>query len=316
MKKGRSATYIMDFPNERSLHSAPIPRVGGLGVAVGLACCAALQSAFAQGLSSIIVSLLSAYLALLLISLIDDIFSLSVAIRLIAHITVISTWIYVAVPIDHKFAAIVGIFLMLGIAWAMNLYNFMDGADGLAGSMTIVGFSAYAFASYLMKDWSLLLTCAGIVSATLGFLYFNFPPAKVFLGDSGSIPLGFMAAAIGTIGVQSNYWPMTFPFMLFAMFWVDATFTLAKRLFQRKKIWHAHREHWYQLAIIGGTSHRRVLLIHLGCNAFITFLAISTLSYNGQFGMAFHATTMLLTLGVAIGFGSWAQRRSNLAKSA
>src|SRR5207249_486907 len=134
---------------------------------------------------------------LILISLWDDRRGVPVAIRLLAQIAAAWFWISsVQGPVNVPL-------LVLLIVWAANLYNFMDGSDGLAGAMTIVGYSAYAVAACLARNSAVSLFF-GLVAATVPFLLWNLPPARVFLGDVGAVPLGFMAAVFGIEGWQEQ----------------------------------------------------------------------------------------------------------------
>jgi UDP-N-acetylmuramyl pentapeptide phosphotransferase/UDP-N-acetylglucosamine-1-phosphate transferase len=141
-----------------------------------------------------------------------------------------------------------------------NLYNFMDGSDGLAGGMAVVGFGALALAAWLGGAPDLAAFCAAIAAAALAFLRFNFPPAQVFMGDAGSIPLGFVAATVGILGAMQQVWPWLFPLLVFSPFVVDASVTLARRGLRGEKIWRAHRSHYYQRVVTLGATHRQLAL--------------------------------------------------------
>ncbi|MBM3345391.1 MAG: glycosyl transferase, partial [Betaproteobacteria bacterium] len=143
-------------------------------------------------------------LVLAVASYFDDRQGLPVAFRLAMHISV--AVVFVLVRADEVTLVVI-IVLVLSIAWSINLYNFMDGADGLAGGMALFGFGAYAVAAWLQgaTDFASLNMC--VASAALGFLIFNFPPARTFLGDAGSVPLGFLAAVFGIVGTSSMLWP-------------------------------------------------------------------------------------------------------------
>jgi UDP-GlcNAc:undecaprenyl-phosphate/decaprenyl-phosphate GlcNAc-1-phosphate transferase len=149
---------------------------------------------------------------------------------------------------------------ILAVVWMTNLYNFMDGADGLAGGMAAIGFGALALGAWLGDAPRLAAFCAAIAAAALAFLRFNFPPARVFMGDAGSIPLGFLAAALGILGAQQNVWPWLFPLLVFSPFIVDASVTLARRGLRGERIWQAHRSHYYQRVVLLGASHRQLAL--------------------------------------------------------
>jgi UDP-N-acetylmuramyl pentapeptide phosphotransferase/UDP-N-acetylglucosamine-1-phosphate transferase len=103
-----------------------------------------------------------------------------------------------------------------------------------------------------------------IASAALGFLWFNFPPARVFMGDAGSIPLGFMAGALGALGWEQQAWPAWFPVLVFSPFLVDASATMLRRGLRGEKIWHAHKSHYYQRLVRLGLTHRQLALVEYG----------------------------------------------------
>ena len=156
------------------------------------------------------------------------------------------------------------ILVVLAITWMINLYNFMDGSDGLAGGMALFGFAGYAVAAVLANNMQMAVMNTAIVGASLAFLLFNFHPARIFLGDGGSVPLGFLAGAIGLYGWEEGLWPVWFPVLVFSPFIIDASATLLKRLLSGERIWQAHRTHYYQRLIQLGWSHRRTALAEYG----------------------------------------------------
>jgi UDP-GlcNAc:undecaprenyl-phosphate/decaprenyl-phosphate GlcNAc-1-phosphate transferase len=310
----KAALSVVDIPNNRSLHKVPTPRVGGVGVTAGVLVCFLPIYAFFTDVSAVLSLTILTFASLFVLSILDDVRSLSVKTRLFVQVGLVASWLFFSIQIGNfaqthcSFAFItVGLLVLLGSIWAMNLYNFMDGSDGLVACITVTAFGSYSLALYAEHDLALALTSISVCGATLGFLVFNWPPAKIFLGDAGSIPLGFLAAAIGVIGVAQSYWKPTFPLMLFAMFWIDATYTLARRAFRGEKVWQAHNEHWYQKAIRAGNSHRKILLIHLVCNSVIAGLALlSTLSPTFATPLV-HILTIGAVIAIAFGFGVWAE---------
>jgi UDP-N-acetylmuramyl pentapeptide phosphotransferase/UDP-N-acetylglucosamine-1-phosphate transferase len=143
----------------------------------------------------------------------------------------------------------------------------MDGSDGLAAGMTVIGFAAYAGAAALADEPELATICLCIAAAAAAFLVFNFHPARIFLGDVGSIPLGFLAGALGIIGWNDEAWPLWFPCAVFAPFIADATLTLVRRLIRGERVWQAHREHYYQRMVRSGLGHRGTAYIAYGIMA-------------------------------------------------
>jgi len=237
----------MDHPNARSLHATPTPRIGGLGMMAGVAV-ASVWLADA-GLLPVVV----AAFALAAVSLLDDVRGLPVALRFLAHfVATVACLLALGLTSWALLAA------TLATVWITNLFNFMDGSDGLAGGMAAIGFGALALAAWLGDALGLAAFCAAITAAALAFLRFNFPPARVFMGDAGSIPLGFLAAALGILGARQNVWPWLFPLLVFSPFIVDASVTLARRGLRGEKIWQAHRSHYYQRVVLLGASRRQL----------------------------------------------------------
>src|SRR5258706_12158992 len=152
----------------------------------------------------------------------------------------------------------------LGVAWIANVYNFMDGTDGLAGGMSVIGFGAYAVAAVSQGDASMAALSLALAASALAFLIHNFHPARIFLGDVGSIPLGFLAGALGVIGWNDEAWPLWFPCAVFAPFIADATLTLVRRLIRGERVWQAHREHYYQRMVRSGLGHRGTAYVAYG----------------------------------------------------
>ncbi|HEX7952129.1 MAG TPA: glycosyl transferase, partial [Burkholderiales bacterium] len=113
-----------------------------------------------------------------------------------------------------------------------------------------------------------------IATAAAGFLIFNFPPAKIFMGDVGSIPLGFLAGALGVAGWQLGLWPLWFPLVVFAPFVVDTSTTLVRRALRGERVWQAHRQHYYQRLILSGWSHRSTVLGEYGLMLICSAVAV------------------------------------------
>lgn len=265
----RASRLPMDQPNARSLHTSPTPRVGGIGIMVGVLISFMLIQA------PLFLPLILGAFVLAIISLLDDYKNLPAHWRLLAHVLVAATYVlsFSGLPWSGLLVA------MLAIVWMTNLYNFMDGADGLAGGMAVIGFGALAIAAWGASAQDMAMFCAAIASAALAFLFFNFPPARIFMGDTGSIPLGFLAASIGVYGTSQDYWPALFPVIIFSPFILDASVTLLKRAMRGERIWHAHREHYYQRLVRMGWSHRKMTLASY---ALMLLCAVLGLTYLQQ----------------------------------
>ncbi|MEX3581556.1 MAG: glycosyltransferase family 4 protein [Burkholderia sp.] len=260
-----------DIPNGRSLHTRPTPRVGGCSVVpvvlAAILLCAPrlwLIAAAAGGLAAL--------------SQIDDRRGLPARVRFAGHLAAVAVLLAVYPAAAPWYLVVVG-FLMV---WLINLYNFMDGADGLAGGMALFGFGAYALAAALAAPASTDLTLAAtaVAGTAFGFLLLNFHPARLFLGDAGSIPLGFLAGAIGYWGWYRDIWWIGFPAMVFAPFIADASVTLSRRLLRGEKFWEAHREHYYQRLVWSGFGHARNALCWYAVMLAGAILAVLLLGCN------------------------------------
>jgi UDP-N-acetylmuramyl pentapeptide phosphotransferase/UDP-N-acetylglucosamine-1-phosphate transferase len=242
----RFGRLALDQPNERSLHERPIPRTGGVAVLLGAT--VALGFGAAQAWLPMLIAL-----CLAVVSFVDDLRGMPTALRLLSHLCGAAAfgW-YVLSPMHPlQFALII-----VAVAWLTNLYNFMDGSDGLAGGMSVIGFGAFAVAANLAGHVGLATLCIALAAASAAFLTHNFHPAGIFLGDVGSIPLGFLAGALGVLGWRDDVWPLWFPVLVFGPFIGDATVTLVKRLVRGERVWRAHREHYYQRMVRMGLGHR------------------------------------------------------------
>lgn len=252
LKKG-NVLKALDYPNPRSLHTKPVPRTGGLGIVSGIL----LSWAFLP--ATLPFSVPFGVALLTLISFADDVFGLRVFGRLLVHAAV-ATWFSAALLFEVHGWMIVTI-TTVAIIWMINLYNFMDGSDGLAGGMTLIGFSCYGLTAWLAGDGSFAMINFCIAAAAAAFLLFNFHPASIFMGDAGAIPLGFLAASLGVAGWVNGLWPVWLPVLVFSPFIVDASVTLLKRTLRREKIWQAHREHYYQRLVQSSFGHRDTALL-------------------------------------------------------
>lgn len=247
----------LDHPNHRSLHERPTPRTGGLAIMMG--------AAFGWALSwppYELMPMLALALVLSALTFIDDVRGLPIGLRFGLHFTAAAVFLGTQ-PIlpGHWVGEAIA---LIAVIWMTNLFNFMDGSDGLAGGMAAIGFGFFYWAAYRDGMIAFALTAASLTGASLGFLLFNFSPARIFMGDTGSIPLGFLAATLGITGWQDRLWPITFPVLIFSPFIADASLSLAKRLLRGEKVWQAHREHYYQRLIRMGLGHKKTALFGYG----------------------------------------------------
>ena len=296
----RFAALTLDHPNRRSLHGSPVPRVGGIGLHAGVALAACTLQ------PDLPYSLWLALALLLAVSLLNDVREIAAPWRLAAHLVAGALF---AGGVLAGFGLAAGALAAVGLAWMANLYNFMDGSDGLAGGMALIGFSFYGVAAAATGSTQFALVNFSIAAAAAAFLVVNFHPARIFMGDAGSVPLGFLAAALGILGWLQDDWPWWFPLLVFSPFIIDASVTLARRALAREKVWRAHRDHYYQRLVQLGWGHRRTALaeyaLMLACGA----TGIAALAAPGavQAGLLAAVGAAYLVLIAAVG-RAWRRR--------
>jgi len=257
-----------DVPNARSLHVRPVPRAGGYAVWIGFIPAALI---FPPGMPADWKTWMPGWAALAVVSAIDDVREVRVVPRLAVHAAAAlwaAGWLVACWEgaLETPLAAVAAaLALALVIAWSANLYNFMDGTDGLAASMGAIGFVAYGLASGPDANASGSRAAPALFAAAAAivpFLAVNRPRASMFLGDVGAVPLGFLAAVFGIAGIAGRWWPAWFPLLVFLPFIADATVTLARRVWHRERLWEGHRGHFYQRLHQLGAGHGGTLAIY------------------------------------------------------
>jgi UDP-N-acetylmuramyl pentapeptide phosphotransferase/UDP-N-acetylglucosamine-1-phosphate transferase len=262
----------LDLPNNRSLHRKPVPRSGGV----------ALLLAFVTGFwaSDWSISLWLAVGLIAAVSWFDDQFVVPVLVRLSIHFIAAGLALH-----STGFAAsevLLQLFVLVGIVWCSNLYNFMDGSDGLAGGMALFGFLVLAAAAKAAGADDVAIFCLCVSAGTFGFLLFNFQPARIFLGDIGSVTLGFVFSIVCIVGIARQIWPWWFPLVVFSPFVIDATVTLFARLLRGKNVFQAHDDHYYQRLIRMGWSHRQLALVEYFVMVSVAVIALIALRLGGE----------------------------------
>jgi UDP-N-acetylmuramyl pentapeptide phosphotransferase/UDP-N-acetylglucosamine-1-phosphate transferase len=318
----------LDHPNERSLHAAPIPRTGGLAILMSLAVgvLLALVLTLINGKPQISLTGTSLWfvgmiLLVAFISLWDDWVELPPGARLTIHgLAAVGMVLGAGLKIQSLSVPLVGSLnlgwfmlplTVLFLIWMTNLYNFMDGMDGFAGGMGLVGFG---FLSYLAwqggHPFTALLSLLTATSAA-GFLLYNKPPARIFMGDVGSTLLGFLAGALSVLGVTQGLFNIWVPVLIFSPFIVDATVTLLRRLFRGAKVWQAHREHCYQRMVLLGWSHRKTVLVEYCLMVACGITAVIYTKVGESERLILLVAWALVYLGLILGVGI-AERRGLL----
>lgn len=268
---------ILDHPNDRSSHSIPTPRGGGWGVMLTLLPAWTLIALITGGVARAL-PILAGAAALMAISWMDDRRGLGPAPRFLTQIAAVVAGLS-ALPGDGLvFQGLLPLWAdrvlaALGWLWFVNLFNFMDGIDGLAGSeAATIGAGLALVVAVGGLDPALGLYGLAAAGAALGFLMWNWHPAKLFMGDVGSVPLGFTLGWLLLAVAAAGQWAAAL--LVPAYFLADATFTLLRRLAEGKKVWQAHREHFYQKATQRGRNHAQVVRLVLVLNAALVALAV------------------------------------------
>lgn len=276
---------VLDIPNARSSHTRPTPRGGGVAFVLVFSLFAAISTALPINTPPGTWAVISACLIVAVTGFIDDHRPLPARWRLVGHAAGagILLWSFGGVPaltlfgypVDFGLAG--GVIGLLYIIWLLNLYNFMDGIDGLAAAQTLCvalgGAALYGLLGHTQLIW-LPLLLAGSVT---GFLVWNFPPAKIFMGDAGS---GFLGITLAAFSLRAGHIDPNLFYcwlILSGVFICDATLTLLRRLVNGEKVYQAHRSHAYQYAARHYASHKTVTLAVIAINLLWLFpLALLT----------------------------------------
>jgi UDP-N-acetylmuramyl pentapeptide phosphotransferase/UDP-N-acetylglucosamine-1-phosphate transferase len=302
---------LYDQPNARSSHSAPTVRGGGIGIVIiviALGVAAGLESKSPYGLEW-----LSILGFLAIISFIDDLRSLSWKIRFGAHIIAAVSFIYLLIGrgyfsgmhplVAFGISTLVGLFL-IGYT---NAYNFMDGINGIAaGQAAITGMGSIliAFVTSGYNGGGALIGATLVSGAAAGFLPHNFPRSKMFMGDVGSVFLGFALASIAVVTAAVNSWWLLIPFgLLHANYILDTGLTVIRRIRRGESFHEAHREHFYQRLVRAGRSHVAVTLIELGLQVIVVCLLL-IYTRSGIIGKCLSSGLILLIWAL---FFAWAE---------
>jgi UDP-N-acetylmuramyl pentapeptide phosphotransferase/UDP-N-acetylglucosamine-1-phosphate transferase len=270
----------LELPTDRGMHSVPVPSGAGAAIVAAVLLLWPMSRQAALGPQAVL--LLATLAALAGLSWIDDRAGLSPAVRLSAHAVAVAL-LLISLGSDPRALPAIPLVaerVLTGLAWLwfINLFNFMDGIDGIAGGEAVAvaaGYVLVAVAAGLgdpLQDLALI-----IAAATAGFLIWNWHPARVFMGDTGSIALGFLLGWLMIDLAARGLWAAAIILPLY--FVADATFTLAKRLLRGEKVWQPHRQHFYQRAVLGGSTPSAVVLRTSAANAVLIVLAVLSIDY-------------------------------------
>ena len=268
LRKYALARSLIDIPNARSSHSVPTPRGGGVAIVVSFLIALPVLAWTDAVAWPMALALLGAGGWIAIVGFLDDHGHIAARWRLLAHFggaIWALFWIGGMAPINlfgHEFSLgwfgyVIAAFYLV---WMLNLYNFMDGIDGLASVEAICACVGACLVYWIAGHSSLAIAPLVLAMAVLGFLVWNFPPAKIFMGDAGSGFLGIILAVMSLYAAWTNPLFLWAWLILLGVFIVDATFTLIRRLLRGDKVYEAHRSHGYQYASRKYGSHRAVTL--------------------------------------------------------
>ena len=256
---------VLDIPNERSSHSSATPRGGGMAIVVTTTTAVLVLAVQGSVPRDVCVALIGGGIAAAVVGFVDDRFAVPAGVRLAVHLSAAAWAVYwlgglTAVRLGDHIAPlgwVGGVLAVLGIAWVLNLFNFMDGIDGIAASEAVFVAGAGAL---LSAGGGAGVTDAAAVFACAcgGFLIWNWPPAKIFLGDVGSGYLGYVIAVLALAATRADSAAVWVWLILGGVFFVDATVTLLRRLVRGERVYEAHRSHAYQWLARRWGSHSKV----------------------------------------------------------
>lgn len=269
--------WLVDHPNERSLHRAPVSRGGGIAIAAGVTGGCAVGAYMAAAGPELLWLAMGAVLVGA-VSFADDLRGVSPGLRILVHVIAAlcvvqggfqcERIILPGLTLDLGYPGGV-VFTVLVVVWTVNLFNFMDGIDGYAAGMATIGFTTLAALCALSDEALLAAATLATGASAFGFLLFNFPPARIFMGDLGSTVLGYLCAAAMLAAEHADAAPLWVSVLIFSPVVVDATVTLAARILAGNRPWRAHKNHFSQRLVRLGWGHRKTVLrgyaLMLGC---------------------------------------------------
>lgn len=290
---------LLAIPNERSSHDAPTPYGGGIAIAMtwflGLIYLLTCKEIDTQLFQALMVGFI-----LSIVSFMDDLYEVSPRKRLLIQAIVGGMGLYLLGGLSQ---IDMGLFVIenhiltngiafLGILWFINLYNFLDGIDGYAGSEAVF----LGLAGWFLWGGNYFLV---LIASVLGFLVWNWPKAKIFMGDVGSTLLGYNVA-IFAVYSQNHGTSILVWLILFGVFWFDATLTLARRYRNHEKLSCAHKKHAYQRVAQSGWSHQKIVIGSMVLNMVLVILGYISLQFHEILVTCFIITIALLYVIIKI----------------
>ena len=289
---------MLDVPGDRQSHSQPTATGGGIGMIAALILSSLLMVKGEQRIESWHLVVLPGLAVLSIIGWIDDRKPVSAVLRLLVQLSVsFSLVVFLAFGQLSEYwqLSLVG---GVAIVWIMNAYNFMDGSHGMAGFQGVFSGILLALVFNYQQDAELATLSILLVACCVGFLPFNFPRPKIFMGDSGSVPLGYAISALLLLGISRNSLEIPVAMLVLAVFLVDSSLTLFNRVIRGERWYTSHKQHMYQRLIGQGWPHSRVLLIYQAINIILVVPAVMLVLTYPEYAWLLTGTGFLiLTVG-------------------
>ena len=314
---------ILDQPSARKAHDQPTPKGGGVGVVVSFMLGMAVlysQADFARIAEPRFVGVIAAALIIAVVALADDIHDFRFVVKLGAQCAAAAVAIACGLVLDRLALPVLGVVPLGAIGVALTLFwivgctnavNFMDGSDGLVGSVVLLASLALAFISASEGAWFVYAAALFLAAGFAGFLPFNWPPARIFMGDVGSQFAGFVLAVLAVAAARFDATQISFlivPLLLFSLLF-DAGFTLLRRALTGAHLATAHRTHLYQMAVLAGVGTGRVAGAHAGFTVFHALLAALFINLPAEA----KPLVLLPALAVQLGWAAWVLGRMRRA---
>jgi Fuc2NAc and GlcNAc transferase len=309
---------LLDIPNERSSHVRPTPRGGGIVIAlitiVGLIGFTVVST---DGPTVSTLVIIASAILVAAISWLDDLQTVPNRVRFAVHIVIaalivmfVGSWDFVTLPLvgEIELGWIGAVFTIVWIVGLINAYNFMDGIDGIAGGQAVVAAVGWVLLGAFIHSPLIVWTALLVGASALGFLFHNWSPARIFMGDVGSAFLGFSFAVVTVVANKENSYMAVAGILLIWPFLFDTIFTITRRILNGDNVFTAHRSHLYQRLVISGYSHQFVALLYifLSCVGLVTALAwVHNVAYSGW-------AVIFVPAGLSIGLWAFVNRQERV----
>jgi len=291
-------------PGKRQSHTVATPTGGGLGLVFSLIVTTIGIQVFIPLPNFWWLHMLPGVVILAVAGWYDDRHHISSLARLLIQFAV-SIWLLSSVCFQNPHInAGMCVGILVAMIWLMNLYNFMDGSDGMAGFQGI--FSGLVMSVLFLRghQFAMALLSLAVAAACAGFLPLNFPKARIFMGDVASVPLGFIFSSMAVYGLYTGVISPVLSILIMSVFIVDATLTLLARVIAGERWYTAHKKHVYQRLVTSGGSHSRVLIIYQAINIFLVLPAIVLATTYSHYANVTAGLT-LLVLGACWYIANW-----------